>query len=215
MMILADVDSLQRMLGVPQERFPAAMVAEYGLRLRMFHSDGNSGPLGTVALIDLLRSMKLGPKPKSDPPTQIDWSRVPADGSIHVELKRISKETKKIEWVSGVFVGQVGAGTLAVRLDGDSWVYEAPRFDVRLARERPPEPVVRPVEDVWLSSKADGAKDLEAGENVMVDDGDDYKDGVFKGRDDKGILVLVKGEKEPRVFDEAHVKRLDEPAMAR
>ena len=52
-----DEQSLYRLLGVTD--LPESVVDEYGLRLKMFHRDGASGPLGTLALIDMLRFLKV------------------------------------------------------------------------------------------------------------------------------------------------------------
>ncbi len=140
MIIRADEDSLGRMLGVPNAQIPAAVLAEYELRLRMFHCDGNSGLLGTIGIIDMLRSMKLGVRERDKPPTQVDWSGVPMDGTVRVEARVPGKDGKGTIRALGVYVGQVGVGSLAVRLDGSEYVHEVRRDAVRIAREEPIEP---------------------------------------------------------------------------
>lgn len=131
LMIDADLDSVKRMLGCDEVGIPPAVVTEYRIRLRMFHSNGHSGPLGTIGLIDLLRSFKLGPKPLPLPPRCVDWSRMPRNGSLRVEAHVLLLNGVD-EWRSGVFLGKVGVGGLAVRLDGDTYVHEFSGKDVRL-----------------------------------------------------------------------------------
>jgi len=136
--VQADLESLKRMLGCDEQSLPKLLVREYSIRLRMFHADGNSGPLGSLGLIDLLRFLKHGPKPPPEPPRFVDWSRMPTNGSLQVEAlsidnkKLIQGNPTKEEWRSGVYLGRVGVGGLAVRLDGDTWVHEFSQRDVRL-----------------------------------------------------------------------------------
>ena len=92
MIIKADEDSMGRMLGVPAAQIPESVLAEYELRLRLFHSDGNSGPLGTIGVIDMLRSMKLGVRRPAKPPTAVDWSLVPMNGTVRVMAKVSGKD---------------------------------------------------------------------------------------------------------------------------
>jgi hypothetical protein len=206
MIIQADEESLQRMLGVEPHSFPPAVIAEYELRLQMFHGDGHSGPIGTVAIIDMLRSMKLGPRPRNELPKETDWVRMPKDGSVTVEAYVKSAEDGEHKWVIGTYLGIVGVGTLAVRLDGASWVHEFTRKDVRIAREKPPEPVVNPVEGSW-----------EMDEPVLVEDGNTYLAGVFKAhREDGKIMILVEGKERSRAYAPECVARVSrEQLLAR
>lgn len=207
MMIPSDEDSLRRMLGVEAESIPAAVIAEYELRLKMFHSDGHSGPIGSVAIIDMLRSMKLGPRPSNEQAQETDWLRLPIDGSVHVEAKVLSSDDNEYKWIPGVFVGRVGVGTLAVRLDGGVYVHEFGRRDVRIYREKPAEPVVNPIDDPWLEVAID--------DQVVVEDGDDYKEGLFKGIKDGKIMVLLEGKERSRAYAPENVALMSDPQLAR
>jgi hypothetical protein len=122
-----DRDSLLRILGCNE--VAPALEKEYELRLRMFHSDGNSGPLRTVALIDLVRSLGLAPPhaPKSE--ERIDWRQYPQDGSVRVEARFFGG------WMPGAFIGFVHNGTLAIRIDDDPMIRECRPDMVRLATE--------------------------------------------------------------------------------
>lgn len=201
MIIMADEDSLSRMLGVPAAQIPESVLAEYQLRLRMFHCDGNAGPLGTIGIIDMLRSMKLGMRPPGPQPTSIDWSRVPMNGSVRV-MAKVTGNNGEPKWASGVYVGQVGVGALAVRLDGDRWVHEMRRDDVRIARDEPMQPMSPedafesdvPLEDrePWVS--------IPLGEQVLVKDEGVHKEGRFQGVQGDEILVLVADDLTPRPF---------------
>jgi len=209
--IRVDEDSMARMLGVPQAQIPEVVLTEYQLRLRMFHCDGNSGALGTVGIIDMLRSMKLGPPPRAQERASVDWSRIPMNGAVRV-MARIDGKNGMPNWVSGVYVGQVGgAGKLAVRLDGDVYVHEFRRDDVRIARDEPmrpisPEDAVQ--SDVPLADRKPWSS-MPAGELVAVKDGGEHKEARFHAVQDDQILVLVAGDLTPRLFDPEEILCLE------
>jgi len=119
-----DETSLRRMLGC---EVPDEVRAECDLRTRMYHADGNSGPLGSVALIDMVRWMGLSPKNVERPVEQVDWRQYPQDGTVRVEARFFG------QWMAGRFLGFVEAGTLAVRLEDDATVEECRPDMVRLA----------------------------------------------------------------------------------
>ena len=207
MIIQSDEDSLSRMLGVEPAQIPEAVMVEYELRLKMAHCDGRSGALGTIALIDLARSMKLAPPPSNKKPGVIDWSRVPVDGSVRVLVRRDGKNGTST-WGPGVYVGQVGTGGLAVRFDGSEYVHEVHRRFVRIARDEPlrPDEVVEAPGDIasmepWVSLTPD--------DMVMVEDGDGYKEGKFCGVQGHEVLVLFEGDMTPRLFDSKLVTCLE------
>lgn len=223
MFLQADLDSLRRMLGLEEAALPPIIEREYMIRLRMFHADGNSGPLGSVGLIDLVRYLKFGPKPPPEPPKVVDWVRMPTDGSIVVQARVPRKEGEILDtWRSGVYLGRVGMGALAVRLDGDQWVHEFRPSDVRMpmpiaedapvVSEPPPEPAKKKTK-----TETSGYLDhpdlppptsvqydaLKLGEPVWVKAEDDFKDGTYQGREPQDpnlLLVLVDGEESPRPF---------------
>jgi hypothetical protein len=124
-----DERSLQRMLG--ESEIPTELVAEYELRLSLYHRDGNSGPLGTVGMIDLVRSLGLGRKPAVENAKVVSWRDYPNDGSVRVEARFFG------EWMPGVYLGFVDSGTIAVRIDGDAFVKECRPDMVRIAKPEP------------------------------------------------------------------------------
>ena len=116
---------LQRLLGVAT--IPEPVLAEYAIRAGMFHRSGSSGPLGPLALIDLIRFCGIKP-PDAKPVEQvIDWMTMPHDGSVRVESRFFGS------WEPGVYMGYVENGTLAVRLDADPTIRECRRDMVRLS----------------------------------------------------------------------------------
>jgi len=206
--VKADEDSLVRMLGVEMDGIPTSVVAEYELRLRMFHSDGNSGPLGTVGIIDMLRSMKLGP-PKAKPKEAVlDWAGVPHDGTVRVEAKR--DDNGEAKWLAGIFLGQVRVGTLAVRLDGREWIDEFSRKNVRLEREKPAE--------AYVASEPEEEEDTflllgmaQLGDRVWIDEDGDWKAAEFGDFDGAMVSIRVHGERAFRSVPASIVACLAQP----
>jgi hypothetical protein len=136
--IPADEDTLRRFLGLEPYEFPVKVVDEYELRLYMFHADGNSGPLGTIGIIDMLRYLHIAPPAAAnrvEREVRPDWSRIPADGSVRVEVRLVHENPRCEEWLPGVYVGRIGAAcAIGVRLDGQTYVDEFRAQDVRLVR---------------------------------------------------------------------------------
>lgn len=126
-----DEQSLLRMLGTGP--FPVPLMEEYEFRLSLFHRDGHSGPLGSIGLIDLVRSMRLGVRPAAKTDVRVNWRDLPQDGTTRVEARFFGA------WQPGVFLGFVEAGTLAVRLDEDPIVRECRGDMVRLVGVREPQ----------------------------------------------------------------------------
>ena len=62
----------------------------------------------------------------------IDWSRMPRDGSLMVEVRFPDGEP----WRTGRFLGVIGVGSLAVRLLGKEWVDEFSHSRVRLPQPK-------------------------------------------------------------------------------
>jgi hypothetical protein len=208
-----DRDSLERLTGgaVNEE-----ILAEAHLWTRLYHADGHSGPLGTVALLSMLRILGVSLRPTAAPTEAFDWNAIRADGSVIVEAR--VPDTDDV--VIGRFVGFVAMGSLAVQVGNQ--VIEFPPIHVRLKGQSedgftdtlsvtipveegpfipapetevdPPLPEAFPMDDrsMWLT--------IAAGRGVWVMDQDDTKDGEFMGMADDGLKVLVAGEDEPRVF---------------
>jgi hypothetical protein len=120
-MIQQDEDSLKRILGL--DEIPKSVEDEYDVWIRMFHRDGNSGPLGTIGLIGLSRQLGMSPPPKPAAPEAIDWRQYPTNGSVGVEANLDGV------WKPGVFKGFVQHGTLEVLLDENNMGMEfMPRY---------------------------------------------------------------------------------------
>lgn len=233
-----DEQSLQRMLGV--DEIPAKVAAEYAVRLTMYHGDGNSGPLGSLGLIPMVRSLGLGPAAREPDAEVTDWRTVPADGSARIEANYMGS------WCPGVFLGFVADGTLAVRLDeDDGMVRECRRHMVRLTGVVDPEFVreddtpphaLLPDAEASEASEAEEVREVGDTEEVVEDDGElidideppekiavdarvwiendkETLDGtlVEVGENSK-VLVLVDDEEEPREFEAADVVSQEAPA---
>lgn len=121
-----DQECLQRMLG--GKGLPERFTKEYRLWQTMKHREGSPGPLGPMLLIPLCRKLGLGPVLEEEPEKPVDWRKCPQDGSVRVEAMFHG------QWMPGVFLGFVQAGTLAVRLDHDPYVKECRPHMTRLAR---------------------------------------------------------------------------------
>jgi len=183
--IIADENSLARMLNVPAAQIPESVLAEYELRLHLFHCDGHSGPLGTLGLICMLRSMDLGRPPPAEQRVDVDWSRIPTNGSVRVEA-RIERRGGEAQWVSGVYAGQVGPGKLR-------------RDNVRIARHDEPARRIAPEDAVESNiplAEREPWVSMSDGEVVMVED----TEGHFQGVRDDEILVVVGDDLTPRAF---------------
>ena len=118
-----DRDTLERLTG---GNVTDDVLAETHLWTRLFHADGNSGPLGTVALIAMLRQLGVplnAAEPKAEP---FDWSSLPQDGSVVVE----AMFPERHEYAIGRFVGFVSMGTLAIKVG--QFVLECAPINVRL-----------------------------------------------------------------------------------
>ena len=114
-----DSQDLSRMLGIDESSFNRELVYEYEKRLRMYHACGHSGPIGTLALIDLVRSMGcVVANLSSKEEKATDWWALPRDGSARIEARFVGA------WLPGVFLGFVDAGTLMIRLDEETMVRE-------------------------------------------------------------------------------------------
>ena len=210
MIIRSDEDSLARMLNVEPADLPDSVREEYEVRIHLYHCDGASGPLGSLALIAMLRSMNLGRRPAETKPPPVDWSRVPWDGSVRVTA-RITNAAGDKQQASGAFVGEERGGMLAIRLDGDAWVHSIPRNDVQVARGEPVRPLAP--EDAHESTVPIAEREpwvsLDVGESVLITDKGVEKEGKFQSVDGDQILVLVAGDLTPRPFPHDQVQCLN------
>ena len=199
---------MARMLGVPRAQIPEYVLTEYEIRLGMYHRDGASGPIGSLALIDMLRSMGLGLRPPAKEQPGVDWARIPNDGSVRV-LARINTSDGEKQ-VSGVYKGRTRGGSLGILVDGDAYMHEVRPVNVRIAREGPMQPISS--EDAFESdvpiAKREPWVSLDVNEIVLVTDEGVYKEGKFQAVDGDEVLVLVSGDLSPRQFARANVRCL-------
>lgn len=200
-MHVQDEISLDRMLG----SIPDEVREECDLRTKMFHCDGNSGPLGSLGLIDMLRSMRLGPRKVEEKPEVTIWRNLPQDGSVRVEARYFGA------WMPGVFRGFVEGGTLAVQLDEEPEMKECSPSIVRRASSPPPTVPFDPDEpapEEPMDESGDESTEafdwttLVKGHGVWVEEDSEIKDAVFDSvAKDGKIVVLVEGEEKPRAVD--------------
>lgn len=120
------------MLGLSE--VPKELEQEYSVRLRMWSLAGNVGPLGHVALIDLIRY--LGFDPPEEPRPDVPWERYPANETIRVAVRWTKEPTSP--WFHGLFCGIVQDGSVLVRMfsgqnSHESIVRTFHRNDVRLS----------------------------------------------------------------------------------
>lgn len=131
--------SLLRILG--GRSVPADVLDEVAMRTRMFHADGNRGPLPTIALVDAVRFCGKTRPVEAVQGGKIDWRSFPQDGSTHVEAKINDA------WIHGIFLGFVSGGTLMVRVDGIEFVQECSPVNVRLSSPKVPEAMRGPLDE--------------------------------------------------------------------
>lgn len=211
MILIQDLESLQRITGLPE--IPPKLEEEYELRLRLYHADGNSGPLGSIGLIDLVRFLGYGRTFAQERVEVIDWRQYPQDGSVRVEAKYFGG------WMPGAFRGFVADGLLAIKLDDEQFVKECRRDMVRLAENQGPIEATDNLSvplDAVDESPATNWSVVDEGEQVYVDDDGNTLDGVFvrvgaEGPDGLQVLVQIDGEEAPREFLAENVAYAGEP----
>ena len=134
--IAGDIDSLKRQLGTAS--FPQPLLDEYQIRIRMVHSDGNSGPLGSLGIMQLCRDMGYGPTHNMKSKvitTATSWRDIPDDGAARVEVTVMGGTQ------AGTFRGVGDVGKLWVRLDGMDDIREYRPDLVRLLHVVEDEPI--------------------------------------------------------------------------
>lgn len=119
---------VQQMLGI--DVIPEDIEIEYMIRVRMLHRQLAGGPIGPVAIVDMLRYLNIGPPPAQvvNEDGQADWRRVVVDTPVEAMVDE--------EWVAGLFAGEVGGGTIAVKINGK--IDEFNSFQVRIPQETLP-----------------------------------------------------------------------------
>lgn len=223
-----DQETLQRILGL--DELPENVLQEADLRTQMYHRSGASGPMGSLAMIAMVREMKLAPSASATAKSgKQDWRELPQDGSVRIEAGPFFGSM-----LPGVFLGFVQAGTLAVHLDDDNpgFVREVRADMVRMAADQ--RPLQDGIEDAptpdarinlpMASKKAKSAEVdeapvefedpenesaaefdwsvMQAGDPVYVEDEDGKGfEGKFKRKAKNGkIEVVVPGSKKSKYF---------------
>lgn len=224
MILPDDVMSLTRILGIPEEKFPAKLVEEYGIRQKMFCADGHSGTLGTIGLIDLVRSLGLSSAAAAPAPVgDVDWRRYPQNYSVRVETLSFG------QWIGGYFGGFGPSGTIMVRVDYDDFVREIHKSNVRIALDQTPPPadvsdslseadpseVFADDDDEPDPSKIDWSR-IDEGTPIYIDE-DGAKEGRFirlgaEGPRGQQLLIHIDGEDCPREVLEEEVLYNGEPS---
>ena len=139
MFLQQDLDTMMNITGLSEDALMEnkELEQEYMLRLRMFHLDGNQGPLRGIGMIDCLRFVGIEPKPlevKKKAALQ-DWSSVPPMTKVIVHRTVAINGQNVKQPVLGSFVGEFSMGRLAVRFDGSAYVEEFSAIDVEFAPE--------------------------------------------------------------------------------
>lgn len=137
MFLQQDLDTMMNVTGLSEDALMEnkELEHEYMLRLRMFHLDGNQGPLRGIAMIDCLRFCGIEPKPLEVKKTAAltDWRNVPV--MTKVLVKRKLPADGSIVQVLGSYLGEFAMGRLAVRFEGSNMVEESSAIDVEIAPE--------------------------------------------------------------------------------
>lgn len=215
-----DADTFERFLGTNE--IPKKFVREYSLRISLYHRDGNSGPLGTLAIIELLRfGGWRPPHPADEPEEETNWDAVKR--GTRVEARFFGS------WAPGEFVGFGEHKVLLVRLDDDEFIKECRRDMVRVAEDQtprvvevveqkevlPPDPDEVPSDHADVMPEAPKADEwvpptvetpagqfkqtdwtqVAAGDEVWVTLNDEPMDGTFVSvANDGQVVVLIAGQ---------------------
>ncbi|MEM6692989.1 MAG: hypothetical protein AAF664_26405, partial [Planctomycetota bacterium] len=160
-MIVPD-DQLCILQMLSLEVMPEDIEEEYGIRIRMYHRQGAGGPIGPIALIDMLRHLgyECGQPKFAKKSEQVDWRKTEEGTPVQVQIGN--------EWSTqrATFQGMVSSGTLCIERDGKMDEFNA--FDVRLVEGLFPSDV----DPKDMKSKPDAPiNQVERGSNSS-DDGD-------------------------------------------
>ena len=164
-----DEVNLGRILRVSQ--FSDQLLAEYEIRVRMYHACGASGALGPLALIDMVRSMKLTPTVVKEAPAKVDWRQVPRNGTIRIKAMFFG------DWQLGTYYGFGDDGALEVKMDHDDYRRQMPRHAVQLA-DNAAAVVFQQVEDQVYPALAEETMS-ESDTDVFVDPNQDEAPDVI------------------------------------
>ena len=134
MIVPDDELCIQTMLGI--DAIPEDIEHEYMVRVRMLHRQLAGGPIGPVAIVDLLRFLDYGPPTviKDKDSKAIQWRSLELETQLDV-----FKGGKWRKDLHATFQGEVGGGTIAVKIDGRIDEYNS--CDLRLAENGLPSDV--------------------------------------------------------------------------
>ena len=124
MIVPDDEICIQNMLGV--DAISPVIEEEYLVRARMMHRQLAGGPIGPVAIVDMLRFLGFGPPVPSTGTSgkPVVWRDIDVGTDIELHFEG--------QWKGGyTFQGEVGGGTIAIK-DGRR-IDEYPAWRVRLS----------------------------------------------------------------------------------
>lgn len=214
--IADDHESIIKQLSSTE--IPDKVLPEYMRRLTMYHRGGGSGPLGPLALVDMLRHLELGVEPAEKADEPVDWRTVEPGQRIIVD--------DGFGVMSGAtFRGVMGQGILEILIDGDAQIAEAPGRLVQIDNSGNV-PNLNLEEDEFSDDNFEFDDDTDEGEvysidgdepeevdtnpwnsvvigaPVLVDDSGETIQGRFQGSDNNQLLISIEGAGEARVFSQ-------------
>lgn len=171
MLVPDDELCIQRMLNITE--IPDDIEREYMIRVRMYHKQGASGPIGAMALIDMLRFLGHSCEPgrialPDDDKT--NWRGVDIMTPVHVRVDGVWTTTP------ATFQGEIQAGLVAVDRFGK--IDEFNSFDVRL----PPPDLPDDVDAASFKGKASDLDDKPDARINLVDGNGEDQDDVPSGK---------------------------------
>lgn len=125
----ADAAALPRLLRLDGRPIPQQVIDEYNIRIRMFHSAGHSGPIGTVALIDMIRYLGINPIPEQKSSRELVPQFVDLPEGAAIEVRR------NATWNPARLVRVAQFGIIVARVEGDNRVTEWRKDQVRLPED--------------------------------------------------------------------------------
>jgi len=134
MFVPEDEGHIHRILG--SSEVPHRVSAEYELRKGLWHAGGESGPLGLMACIEIIRFCGENPKHAVNRPAQISWDKISPGTEVVADV-----DGRKIK---GEYDHRVTAGTLAINLATvtNGFTSEVPEKDVTLLQYVDPSEVI-------------------------------------------------------------------------
>lgn len=183
---------------------PTKVIDECEIRTRLYHANGHSGPLGTLALIDILRFTKVQLPSAEKPPVVFDWRGVPRHTRVTAYCDGALRK--------GEFMGYGPNATLAILIDSEEMTRHIRACDVRILDQRRERELEAESADAQLSGDNVDWKKATAGVAVWVSEDGDVKAGVVSApaKDAHGPSVMVDGEDKARRIS-PDLLTLDEP----